>query len=143
MTTTDDNNNQIFLISGIDTKWVTPKAKIIDEGPVTANFGKEATFACKVHGYPKPTVWWEDESGTELTTPTDVCFSYFTMINLSTWMTQLCLVLLLKQYLKTTKKVVQGGNQANDTLCNVRLQGVHLKYYAKSAQKKCLKYDNV
>ncbi|XP_075981853.1 hemicentin-1-like [Anticarsia gemmatalis] len=47
----------------IDTRWVRPKAEILEGTSLTVEYGHNATLACKVLGYPKPTVSWEDDNG--------------------------------------------------------------------------------
>ncbi|KAJ8720966.1 hypothetical protein PYW08_006431 [Mythimna loreyi] len=51
-----------------DSTWTKPQSEMLDADPLI-DFGKNATLACKVRGYPAPTVTWEDDNG--LTLPSE------------------------------------------------------------------------
>ncbi|PZC81286.1 hypothetical protein B5X24_HaOG212898 [Helicoverpa armigera] len=46
-----------------DPTWTKPHSTLLETDPVTVDFGTNATFACKVTGYPKPNIVWEDSDG--------------------------------------------------------------------------------
>ncbi|XP_052744750.1 hemicentin-1 isoform X2 [Bicyclus anynana] len=48
------------------TKSMPPKVTILEESTVYAEFDKPLTVYCKVTGYPKPEISWQDATGSEL-----------------------------------------------------------------------------
>ncbi|KAJ8728638.1 hypothetical protein PYW07_006334 [Mythimna separata] len=52
-----------------DSRWTNPQSEMLDADPLI-DFGKNATFACKVTAYPEPNVLWEDDNGTTYSSET-------------------------------------------------------------------------
>ncbi|CAH0663607.1 unnamed protein product [Chilo suppressalis] len=50
-----------------EAKWSSPTSEIIQPATNLINYGANATVACKVVGFPKPTIEWEDDDGNSLT----------------------------------------------------------------------------
>lgn len=68
-------NTYVYLYVGTatDSRWTKPQSEILD-GEVLVDFGNNATFACKVTGYPAPNILWEDDKGLNL--PSEVPKEY-------------------------------------------------------------------
>ncbi|XP_026736324.1 immunoglobulin superfamily member 10-like [Trichoplusia ni] len=48
--------------TGMGFRRTSPKCQILDQNPLTVEFGKSATIACKVTGYPTPSISWNDDN---------------------------------------------------------------------------------
>ncbi|XP_047027751.1 hemicentin-1-like [Helicoverpa zea] len=61
----ETSSENIFPQKGTatDPTWTKPHSILLETDPVTVDFGTNATFACKVTGYPTPNIVWEDSDG--------------------------------------------------------------------------------
>ncbi|CAB3232089.1 unnamed protein product [Arctia plantaginis] len=80
----------------LDPTWIEPKAEILEGTSIIINYGNQATLACKVVGYPTPTVWWEDnednstQSDSVLLEIPSLYISYYNIENVTTNITVFC-----------------------------------------------------
>ncbi|KAF9796151.1 hypothetical protein SFRURICE_010160 [Spodoptera frugiperda] len=83
-------------VAVMDTTWIKPESQILDTEVKTIEFGFNATFACKVTGYPAPEVSWVNEEGETLPSETTLLevpslyISYVTIENVTTNSTIYC-----------------------------------------------------
>ncbi|XP_050551914.1 hemicentin-1-like [Spodoptera frugiperda] len=83
-------------VAVMDTTWIKPESQILDTEVKTIEFGFNATFACKVTGYPAPEVSWVNEEGETLPSETillevpSLYISYVTIENVTANSTIYC-----------------------------------------------------
>ncbi|XP_049878338.1 hemicentin-1-like [Pectinophora gossypiella] len=82
--------------SAKDTRWISPTVEIMPPDNTVVEFNQSITIVCKVIGYPKPAITWEDDNNTALSAEDvlleipSIHLSYLTIDNFSKNMTIYC-----------------------------------------------------